>query len=321
MEEDTGKLLHEVINNEKVSLIDFNRSGVPLVEIVTEPDFSSALEVKEYLKKLQQIIRYLGVSDADMEKGQMRLEPNISLRLNGETKLPKYKVEVKNINSFNFVEDAINFEIKRQQEILDKGELPKQETRGWNEDRNESVSQRSKEDAMDYRYFPEPDIPPIKWKKEYIDSLKSKLPELADEKIKRFEKVYEVTSINAKALTKERLLADYFEECVKASEKLSNKVTANSIANWIINKKIDINKTLPAEVLAQIIASTQVTGIDPKELDIILNKIIENNRKVIDDYKAGKENAIMFLVGMAMKQLKGQVKADEIKAKLLELIK
>src|SRR3990167_5045695 len=199
MEEDTGKLIHEAINGGKVSLIDFNRSGVPLVEIVTEPDFESAEEVKEYLQKLQQIVRYLDVSNADMEKGDMRLEPNISLReiknqkSNLKNELPTYKVEVKNINSFNFVGKAIDYEVKRQTEILEKGETPDQETRGFVEVSSSTVTQRSKEEASDYRYFPEPDIPPFRWRQSQISNLKSQIPELPDVKNRRFQKEYSLS--------------------------------------------------------------------------------------------------------------------------------
>ena len=198
MEEDTAKLTHQTgpQSDNGISLIDFNRSGVPLVEIVTEPDFVDSLEVKEYLQKLQQIIRYLNVSNADMEKGEMRLEPNISLRELKSTdshippiskmELPKYKVEVKNINSFRFVEKAINYELKRQEEILKNKKVPVQETRGWNENKQKTFSQRSKEDAHDYRYFPEPDIPPITFTETQITNIKSQMPELPNAKITRF---------------------------------------------------------------------------------------------------------------------------------------
>src|SRR3989338_1071214 len=161
LEEDTGKLIHD----QKFSLVDFNRSGVPLVEIVTEPDITSADEAKEYAQKIHQLVRDLKISDADMEKGSMRLEANISLGL----KLG-YKVEVKNLNSFRFLKDAIEYELKRQEEILGRGETPAQETRGWSEAKAQTVSQRSKEEAHDYRYFPEPDIPPLKFTHEYIEA-------------------------------------------------------------------------------------------------------------------------------------------------------
>src|SRR3990167_5174845 len=174
LEEDTGK----IINDKKFSLVDFNRSGVPLVEIVTEPDITSADEAKEYAQKIHQLVRDLKISDADMEKGSMRLEANISLGL----KLG-YKVEVKNLNSFRFLKAAIEYELKRQEEILGRGETPAQETRGWSEAKAQTVSQRSKEEAHDYRYFPEPDIPPLKFTHEYIEAIRAKLPKTSTDRL------------------------------------------------------------------------------------------------------------------------------------------
>jgi aspartyl-tRNA(Asn)/glutamyl-tRNA(Gln) amidotransferase subunit B len=324
MEEDTGKLMHETLDGKKVSLVDFNRSSVPLVEIVTEPDFENAKQVKEYLQKLQQIVRFLGVATADMEKGEMRLEPNISLRAEGQTELPKYKVEVKNINSFGFVEKAIEFEIVRQAEILDSGELPKQETRGFVEIGSKTVSQRSKEEAEDYRYFPDPDLTPISWQKEQIDAIRTKMPELPDIKKERFVKSYQVSEYNADVLTKDWKVADYFEEALRAKQKLGGESitlpNANDIANWIINKKVDIEAVLPAQLVAMFIASNVVSGISDEELHKVLQTVIDANQKVVEDYKKGKENAIMFLVGQAMRELKGKAKADEVREKLLQLI-
>jgi len=310
MEEDTGKLIHEGDS----SLIDFNRSGVPLVEIVTEPDFETAEEVKIYLKKLQQIVRYLEISDADMEKGQMRLEPNISIR---GSKKP-YKVEVKNINSFNFVEKAINYELKRQQEIIEKGDTPVQETRGWDEKKNQTVSQRTKEEASDYRYFPEPDIPPIRWTTTEISDLKEKLPELPDKKLKRFEKEYKLSSYDNEILTRERPVADYFEEAVKVGKK--HKVPPKQIANYLINRKPDIEEVLPAQLIQKIIQSSTVAKIDEKELDKIINEVKKNNEKAVLDYKNGKEQAMMFLVGQVMKQFKEKIDANLVKEKIKEKI-
>jgi len=334
MEEDTGKLVHSYVHGEEVSLIDFNRSGVPLVEVVTEPDFENAKEVKEYLQKLQQIVRYLDVSNADMEKGEMRLEPNISLRKCNTTNttnnpisnkdLPLYKVEVKNINSFNFVEDAIEYEIKRQKEILEKGEIPVQETRGWNENKKKTISQRSKEEAQDYRYFPEPDIPPIRWTQLQIRQLAYQMPELPDKKLGRFVKEYELSAYNAEILTREKELANYFEEAVKVNQELKIKnqkaTDEKTIANMIINKKIDREKILPAELVKQIIASQQVSGMGDDELEKMLKEVIEQNRKSVDDYKKGKGNALMFLIGQAMRKVKGRVKAETVREKLLKLL-
>lgn len=319
MEEDTGKLMHETVNGEHVSLIDFNRSGSPLVEIVTEPDFTSSSEVKEYLQKLQQIVRYLGVADADMDKGGMRLEPNISLRREDQIDLPDYKVEVKNINSFSFVSSAIEYEIARQAELLDKGERPTQETRGWDEDKHKTISQRSKEEAADYRYFPEPDIPPFVWTKEYIEQLKKEIPELPDAKKERFVKEYALLEYNAELLTRTTELADYFEDAVTVGK--DHSIDATKIANTIINKKVDIEKILPAGLVKDLKAAEVTDTLSRDELQTVLKPILESNTSVVADYKAGKVNAIMFLVGQAMRELKGKAKADTVKLELEKLLK
>lgn len=318
MEEDTGKLTHNEIKGDKVSLIDFNRSGLPLVEIVTEPDFNDALEVKEYLQKLQQIVRFLDVSDADMEKGEMRLEPNISLSTDPK-KLPPYKVEVKNINSFRFVEKAINYEIKRHDEILAEGKNPVQETRGWDEVRQKTFSQRVKEDAHDYRYFPEPDIPPITFTREQIEKLNNNLPELPDEKHTRFQKEFQLSSYDSEILTREKSLADYFEEAVKVGK--DHNINPKTIANTIINNKVDIEKILPAALIKAIVKGSQTDNIDPKELEKIIDEVLKENQKAVDEYKNGKENAAMYLLGQAMKKIGKKVDANLVKSEVMKKIK
>ena len=332
MEEDTAKLTHATVDGEKVSLIDFNRSGVPLVEIVTEPDFNSAQEVVEYLKKLQQIVRYLAVSSADMEKGDMRLEPNISLQVTSNTKqeeknvsritsrvLPPYKVEVKNINSFRFVDRAIEYEIMRQSEILDRGETPTQETRGYSEAKNMTVSQRSKEEAHDYRYFPEPDIPPISWTDSQIKKMKDSLPELPDAKLVRFQKDYQLSPYDSQILTRGKDLSEYFEEAVRAGEEA--KITPKQIANVIINKKPDINTILPARLVQNIFAQTQRVAVDENKLQKIIEEVIAENPKAIEDYKSGKENALMFLIGRVMRKIPQKLDANLVKEKISKQIK
>jgi aspartyl-tRNA(Asn)/glutamyl-tRNA(Gln) amidotransferase subunit B len=315
MEEDTGKLTHA----DGSSLIDFNRSGVPLVEIVTEPDFDNAVDVKAYLQKLQQIVRYSGVSDADMEKGQMRLEPNISVSLDTNSKeLPKYKVEVKNINSFGFVEKAINFEIKRQLEILEKGEIPTQETRGWDENKNKTVSQRAKEEANDYRYFPEPDIPPIRWTQKQIDDLRLKIKELPDEKLARFIKDYSLTNYDAEILTREIELASYFEQVVKDAQ---GKVTAKQIANHIINKKINIDEVLPAKLIEEIIASSRTEEVNIDELKQIVQKVLADNPKVAEEFKNGKESVLQFAIGQVMYIIKKKIDINIVRQLIMEELK
>ena len=299
-EEDTGKLIHDIVNEKNVSLIDFNRSGVPLVEIVTDPDFESAGEVINYLKKLQQIVRYLDVSNADMEKGDMRLEPNISLKLSGDQELPRYKVEVKNINSFRFVEKAINYELKRQEELLEIGETPKQETRGWNEKKQITQSQRSKEEANDYRYFPEPDLPPFRFEQSYINELKNGLPELPEQKLYRFQSEFKLTLYDAEILTREIELADYFEKTVKTGK--AKNLNPKQIAHEIINKKVNIDEISPEVLAGQIQAKFQFTKVDKKELEEAIKKVLRENEKAVKDYRSGKIQVIGFLIGLVRKE-------------------
>lgn len=212
LEEDAGKNTHP--EGLSYSLVDYNRAGAPLLEIVTEPDLETAEEARIFLQELQRIVRYVGASDADMEKGTMRCEPNISVRKPGEESLPKYKVEVKNINSFKFAEAAINYEIPRHIEMLEKGEMPKQVTMGWNEKENKTVEQRSKEEANDYRYFPDPDLPVMHFTEEFKTKLRAELPELPAQKRVRFKSEFNLDDASIETLLNWKELNEYFEEVV-----------------------------------------------------------------------------------------------------------
>ncbi len=325
LEEDTGKLIHQ--GNE--TLINFNRSGVPLVEIVTEPDFSSSLEVKRFLEELQIVLRYLNVSDCDMEKGTMRLEPNISVRkiLNSNhpipSRLPSYKVEVKNINSFRFVKQAIDYEIKRQIEVLEKGENPRQETRGFDEKKGITYSQRLKEEAQDYRYFPDPDIPPIIFENEDIDLIK--VPQLPWENLINLVKNFSLRYIDAFILTRDFNLLNYFLNLTNEIKKrrIKELITIEDlhqkIANLIINKKTIIELNFD-EVINKIKDAFIVSPIDEGLLEKVVKKVIINNSKAVSDYHSGKENALMFLTGQVMKETKGKVKAIKVIEKLKTIL-
>ena len=322
MEEDTGKLIHITIDSKKSTLIDFNRSGVPLVEIVTEPDFNSSQQAISYLKKIQQIVRYLGVSDCDMEKGSMRLEANISLQKKGkEKKLPSYRVEVKNINSFKFVGRAIDYEIKRQKELLEKEKTPDQETRGFDIKSGRTYVQRTKEDAHDYRYFPEPDIPSFTNLKEKSEKLKVNLPELPDEKISKFVKDYKISEYSSEILCTDKNTAEYFEEALSIIKRLSSKtIEPQHIANLIVNKKVDISKYLPAELIAMLAKKTAIQTMEESELRKIIKEVINKNNKAVSDYKKGKKTAITFLIGQVMKKTKGRAKPDLVKKIIMSLL-
>jgi len=238
LEEDTGRLIHP--ENCDYSLVDFNRAGIPLMELVTEPDISSAIEARKFAEELHLIMHYLNVSDADMEKGQMRVEVNISLIPTDKTATANLnqlgtKVEIKNLNSFRSVERAIDYEIKRQTEILNAGEKIKQETRGWDETRQITVAQRVKEEAHDYRYFPEPDLPPLQLSKEFIQEIKATIPELPAQKRERFKKEYNLVDKDIDILVYNKSLGEYFEKIISEfapglpKEKLFTliKLTAN----------------------------------------------------------------------------------------------
>ncbi len=332
LEEDTGKLQHA----DGVTLVDFNRSGVPLVEIVTEPDFRSIDEVDQFVRKVQQIVRYLGISGADMEKGSMRIEPSVSLRefktQNSKLKtttqsykneeLPHYRVEIKNINSFKFVRRAIEYEIDRQTEMLTQGEQPTQQTRGFVESKGVTVAQREKEEAHDYRYFPEPDIPPMRFAQNSIRQLADQIGEMPDAKKERFMKEYGLSDYDATILTETQKSAQYYEENVKC--QMSNvkyqDVTLKMIANWMINRKIDLEKVSPAQLLDQIIQSTQTSTIADDELETIIKQVLAQNQKAVEDYKNGKEQALMFLVGQAMREVRGKALADQVRNKIKKMV-
>ena len=254
LEEDTGKSVHP--KGVDYSLVDFNRAGVPLMELVTEPDIENGKEARLFCQKLQQIFRYLGISDADMEKGQMRCEVNISLYAKGSDKLSGTKVEVKNINSFKFVEKAIDYEIERQTALLEKGEKIVQETRGYDSNRSATISQRKKESAHDYRYFPEPDIPPMNFSDDYIENIKKHLPELPAEKKERFVAEYGISGENAEVIISDKNLAQYFEEVVseikekldcgefEIGEKKCLKLASNYIVSELQKHLVKNNETI-----------------------------------------------------------------------------
>ncbi len=268
LEEDTAKLLHETVEGEKVSLIDFNRSGVALVEIVTEPDLESSDEAKEYLEKLQQLVRYLGISDADMEKGSMRCEPNINLEIkDGGNTFFTPIAELKNINSFRFVKKAIDYEIKRQFAEFEEKKIQKAEgnkqTRGWDEAKQITFSQREKEEAKDYRYFPEPDIPPIEWTDKQITNYKLQITkyELPWTKKQRFIEQYKLSDYQAKILTEDKKTADFFDECLKIGN-----IDAAIAANVIINKKAPDNLN-PRQMVDFILSSKIAPKVSNEEID------------------------------------------------------
>ena len=347
LEEDTGKLVHagDRLHKAWESFVDLNRAGVPLMEIVSEPDIRSAEEARDYAVALRTLLRTVGASEADMEKGQLRAEPNISVRRTGTTELG-VKTELKNINSFRNLYRAIDFEVKRQIEALESGHDLKQETRGWSDAEQRTFPQRTKEFAEDYRYFPEPDLPPLELDPAWIEELRSALPELPEARRARLVAQYALPLHDASLIAAERELADLFEGAVRAG------ADAKPVANWIIGEVApggsvptitqlaDVVKLVSSgsitrdqgrEVLAESIRSQRSAGelvaergfaqvSDESELEAIVRDVIAANPKAAADYQAGKKQALGALMA-ALKKKAPQANpkiANELLKKLLE---
>jgi len=353
LEEDVASSKHSDTKEENYTLIDFNRAGVPLMELVTEPDIKNGEQALRFGKELQRIIRCLNISDADMEKGQMRVEVNISLMKEGAKEWGT-KVEIKNLNSFRAVQGSIDYEIKRQGELLGSGEKIIQETRGWNDQKCITVSQRTKESAHDYRYFPEPDLPELTFTDEYITSLEDSLPELPDGKRKRFAEEFTLTPHQVDDLLDDQYTAIYFEEAVSELKVKINSANIQLLFNYLTSdlrgiakiKGRDIremnispehfahlifliqNGTLSSRIAKDLLVKMADTGSDPEvlikeggiqfmgdeeSLTPIVKEIIGKNEKAVADYKKGKENSVAFLVGQAMGKTKGQADPEKLK--------
>jgi aspartyl-tRNA(Asn)/glutamyl-tRNA(Gln) amidotransferase subunit B len=343
LEEDTAKLTHATdAAGRRVSLVDFNRSGAPLMEIVTDPDVRSAEQARRYAEELQALLRAIGASDADMERGQMRVEANVSLRPRG-TEPFGTRVEVKNMNSFRSVERAIAFEIERQAAALDAGETLTQDTRGWNEDRSTTYVMRSKEDSHDYRYFPEPDLPPLRVEASWLASIRAALPELPAARRTRYEQDLGVSAYDAAVMVAEPQAAELFEATRAAAPDADGK----SIANWVTGAFLGLLKTdpdaaariAPAELadLVRRIGAGELSGTNAKEVFAahavdgssvgaivdrlglrqisdasavaeVVDEVIAANPKAVADYRTGKP-VLGFFVGQVMKATRGQANA------------
>ncbi|MFH1189468.1 MAG: Asp-tRNA(Asn)/Glu-tRNA(Gln) amidotransferase subunit GatB [Candidatus Omnitrophota bacterium] len=344
LEEDAGKLMHA--EGGEYSLIDLNRTGVPLLEIVTKPDISSPQEAYDYLTKLKSILEYLRVSDCDMEKGSLRCDANVSIRPAGETKLGT-KIELKNMNTFKGVKASLEYEVKRQTEALDGEEKLFQETRLWDADKMITIPMRTKEEATDYRYFPEPDLVPFMADKSLIEDIRRGLPELPEAKVGKFMKDYGLSEYDSNVLALERDVAEYFEECANIYE---NRKAA---ANWITGDIMAYLKTTgaspkelgvpPKELVellrmidkgaisgkmakealadainmkvspAKIIAEKGMSQIsDTGKLEEAVRLVISKNQKSVNDYKSGKVNAFGYLVGQVMRDTKGAANPEMV---------
>ena len=352
MEEDAGKLVHD--EWEDVSIVDYNRSGVPLIEIVSEPDMRSAEEVIAYLETLRQTIQYLGASDCKLNEGSMRADVNISVR---EVGSPKFgtRTEMINLNSFKAIAHAIEGERERQIELLEMGRKVVQETRRWDDNKESSHAMRSKEDAQDYRYFPEPDLVPIVVSDEWIAEIKKKQPELRPQRLARYEKEYDIPEYDAKILTESKHMADVFE----ATTKICNK--PKKVSNWLMGETMRLLKekdmepedisfsplnlaklielvdagTINSSVAKDVFEKIFADDIDPEkyvedkglksmndegELKATIQGILDANPQSVTDYRSGKEKALAFLVGQTMRATKGKANPAIVNKILKELL-
>jgi aspartyl-tRNA(Asn)/glutamyl-tRNA(Gln) amidotransferase subunit B len=354
LEEDVGKLIHEgTLETAQSSQVDFNRAGVPLMEIVSKPDMRAPEEADAYLRALRAIVVYLGVCDGNMEEGSLRCDANISLRKRGAAELGT-KVEIKNLNSFRNVQHALEHEIKRQARALDAGERIVQETRLWDPDKGHTVSMRSKEFAHDYRYFPEPDLPPLDVESHWIEAVRATLPELPAAKRQRFREVYVLNAHDADVATQSQGVANYFEEAAKVSSN------PKAIANWVLNEVLRVvplddekaielfpikpgslaglvalieDGTISGRIAKDVFEKMYQTGEDARSivsregltqvadvtaLGSVVDQVLTEHAKVVQDYKAGKKAAFGFLVGQVMKLTAGKASPGVVNSLLVE---
>ena len=343
LEEDAGKLTH--ISRAVGTLVDYNRGGTPLIEIVTEPDFSAAEEVDEFLKRVRESLVYAGIADCKMEEGGMRCDVNLSLKPKGSQILGT-RTEMKNLNSFKSVTRAIEYEIKRQKEILDEGGKIIQETRKWDDAKGKNLSMRTKEQAQDYRYFPDPDILPISISKSDVEKIKAEMPMLPEDRRKRYVEEFGLPEYDAAILTSSKYVSDYFEKCVKIFD------SPKKISNWImvdllklvkeqedfvfpileedlceIIKMVEektINKTVGLQLLDAVIKTSKKPSVLAKEMNLIvtiseeqilslLQKLKAENAKVCEDYAKEPQKVVGFIVGYVMKNTAGKANAELVK--------
>ncbi len=345
MEEDTGKLVHQgTITTTPYSLVDYNRAGVPLIEIVSEPDLRSPEEARIYMEKLRSIIQYTGVSDCKMEEGSLRCDANVSVRPKGAPEFGT-KTEIKNMNSFRALQRALSYEVQRQIDVLEEGGRIIQETRTWDEGKGVTLPMRSKEEAHDYRYFPEPDLVPLVIDRRWVEEIRASLPELPDQRRQRYLEQFGLPAYDASVLTSTIELAEYFEACV------AHYPDAKTVSNWImgdLSRLLNVHNleitqcrirpeqlarmlrlidqgTISGKIAKTVFEEMFATGSDPEKIvkekglvqitdegaiAAVVEEVIANHPKVVEDYRAGKEKALGFLVGQVMKATKGRANPE-----------